>query len=367
MNQTPVICMKSDPILTIAIPTFNRAAKLQRQLELLIPQLTPEVRLSIYDNASTDGTGEVVAKFNHPNLFYSCSHSNTGGGHNFLRCFDQCQTEWLWMLSDDDPVTPTAITDLIRLVKDCKSDFIHTSAPNWCHHTDRTLQDLSELLFPDVGSLIWISAGLYRIPVFRSLLWHFNASMSTTIPHLVMVLALLENKTGTVLFTRTNVLTEAPEASPRWSTLDFITRLSQVPEYLQNPDNQALTAQCIYNHLYYWALLMGIREVHDRASIQRWQRVRKLAKFTLRAYGAKSPVYDLMFPNPCEVARRRTKRRSKKIRQVVFTIYYNIMIRILSWSPAFLFLSVFKWMPKTQSGWDWMFPKNSKESLDTQC
>lgn len=51
----------SNAILTIAIPTYNRPDKIQKQVRLLLPQLTPEVKLTIRDNNSLR---PVVSLFN---------------------------------------------------------------------------------------------------------------------------------------------------------------------------------------------------------------------------------------------------------------------------------------------------------------
>ena len=54
------------PLLTIAIPTYNRAADLAAALEHLAGQpgiSGGEVELLVSDNCSTDATGEVVKKF----------------------------------------------------------------------------------------------------------------------------------------------------------------------------------------------------------------------------------------------------------------------------------------------------------------
>jgi abequosyltransferase len=51
------------PILTIAIPTYNRDFILSKALDNLLPQLSiyeDDIELIISDNASTDNTQEVI-------------------------------------------------------------------------------------------------------------------------------------------------------------------------------------------------------------------------------------------------------------------------------------------------------------------
>jgi glycosyltransferase involved in cell wall biosynthesis len=53
----------SIPRLTVAICTRNRAGFLERALQSVVPQLTPLDELIIIDNASTDNTAQVAARF----------------------------------------------------------------------------------------------------------------------------------------------------------------------------------------------------------------------------------------------------------------------------------------------------------------
>jgi len=327
---------RDSAILTVAIPTYNRAAKLQAQIERLLPQLGPAVRLCVYDNASPDGTREVMAKYLSRGVSYFRATTNGGAGRNFLRCYEECRTEWLWILSDDDTISASALADLLRLIKDCQSDFIHTSSPLCQHDSDTTSDDISHLLDQaTLSSLLWISTGVYRISSFRSLLGLFTESISTWGPQLVAVLALLEKREGTVLTSTTRLITKPP-GNTHWSTLDFIVRFSHVPEYLQQTRHQTLVAQCIWEY-YYWALLTGLRELNSPVTIHRWQRIRKLARQNLKAYGASSPIWDVILKKWYRAGSRKSS---------LGTLHQALLLTILSCCPAGLFFAVLKRLPK---------------------
>jgi glycosyltransferase involved in cell wall biosynthesis len=344
------------PLLTIAIPTYNRATKLRAQLERLLPQLHPEVRVCVYDNASTDDTRQVVEPFLSKGVFYFCAGFNGGGNLNFLRCFEGCETEWLWILSDDDQISATAVKDAVELVKGCRADFIHTSTPISPHKENVTVNEVPQLFDGALlGTLIWISVGIYRVSTFRPILVIFADSLSTWVQHLIVMMALVERRLGNGLFSPVQLVTKAPVDSLRWSSVDLIIRLSLAPEFLVNPNNQALFAQCIYNQFYYWALLLGLREVHDRAGIRRWQRIRKQARLNLKAYGAKSPVWDVIRSNQWHRAGNR------KIS--LLTVHHALMVAVLFWCPTGLFFPVLRWLPKPVWGWELLSPKDGKEAL----
>jgi len=357
--------MKSDtPILTVAIPTFNRAAKLQKQLERVLSQVTPEVQVSVYDNASPDETREIVEKFNHPNLSYSRSQNNTGGHHNFFRCYEGCQTEWLWILSDDDPITETAIADLLKLIKDCPYEVISTSTPAWRHLSDMVIDDISQLNAHEFDTFGWISGNIYRMPVFRPLLWHFNTSMSTPEPHVIIVLKLLEKKLGKALLSTTKLIAEIFGCSPRWSTLDFLNMSCQLPAHLSYPQHQALIAQRVYNNFYTWALVVGKREINDASDVPRWKRIRKVVRHTLLAYGAQHPILDAFFPYKWDHTRGPKKTIRKRLRLLKYSVYYHTLVTLLAYSPDRCFLPIFRWIPKPRLGREWLFPEDGKDKLN---
>ena len=104
------------PLLTIAIPTYNRSGFLAQLLEILAPQLAGEsrVELIISDNASPDDTPEVVASFREKGLalIYRRNETNIGPDANFLQCFEQARGEYLWLFGDDDIILPGGIRNI---------------------------------------------------------------------------------------------------------------------------------------------------------------------------------------------------------------------------------------------------------------
>jgi len=281
--------MEMAPILTIAIPTFNRADKLERQLSRLVPLLGPEIRCAVYDNASTDGTAEVAAKFAERGVTYQRSPINLGIGRNLLRCFETCETAWLWVLSDDDHFVDHAIEWVLGMVKTTDCDFIHTSS-HLSHHAEETKHAGIEGLFDRVtlSALFWISAGIYRMETLGAYLNVFASGVSTWVPQTLMVLAGVESGNARILFSNEELIESAP-TTPRFSTLDFIVRLVQAPEYLRREVSRSLVAEAVGKEHLRWALLTGLREVTRREDAIRWKRVAKQAPQFLSAYRPSSP------------------------------------------------------------------------------
>ena len=332
-----VIQMKPDSaILTIAIPTYNRAAKLQAQLERLLPQLGPEVRICVYDNASPDDTREVVAKY--PGVSYFRAATNCGAGRNIFRCFEECQTEWLWVLSDDDLATTSAVADLLAVLRHESCDFVHTYSWQSPYSCDTVVTDLPSLFQnSNLSSLWWLTSGIYRMSSFRPLFRLYNEGISTWGPHLVMVLALLESRGGKAHLTPVSLT--IPTTTPiAWSTLDFLLRSSLVPEYMIHPDHQRLVAERMFLEFFNDFMLIGLRETAGDQQIRKWHRIYAQVRQNLKAYQARGIG--------SHVARNWYRAGCRKT--TLQMALQAIQIKLLSWCPISLFHALAGLLPLTK-------------------
>ena len=103
-------------VLSICIPTYNRKDYLRQCLDHLLPQVTPlEVGIYISDNASTDGTSQLIEEYqkNYSYLFYFQQPYNKGIDINMLDAARFSSTTYAWWLGDDDIIAPNAISDLL--------------------------------------------------------------------------------------------------------------------------------------------------------------------------------------------------------------------------------------------------------------
>ena len=98
------------PLLSFAIPTYNRAKCLDRLLGVLLNQLQSEsrVELIVSDNASMDNTSAVVEDYKQRGLSirYLRNESNRGADFNILQCYEQAAGKYVWVFGDDDVIAP---------------------------------------------------------------------------------------------------------------------------------------------------------------------------------------------------------------------------------------------------------------------
>jgi Glycosyl transferase family 2 len=88
---------------TIGIPTYNRARILRRAIESALDQSWPDVEVLVSDDASTDGTAEVVRSFGE-RVRYHRNPQNIGNWPNFVRLAELASGEYFSWLQDDDVI-----------------------------------------------------------------------------------------------------------------------------------------------------------------------------------------------------------------------------------------------------------------------
>lgn len=109
-------------LLTIAVPTYNRADHLEALLARLgteIAGLQGAVEIIVSDNASTDRTADVVAAFRAacPAAKTLRNGVNLGPDGNISQCFRQAESDYLWIVGDDDLPQPGAIRGIVELLR----------------------------------------------------------------------------------------------------------------------------------------------------------------------------------------------------------------------------------------------------------
>ena len=117
MSKSTAISSDARPLLTIAVPTYNRSANLALLLTNLAPQIAefPQVELLISDNASPDDTEAVVQRFIATGLRcrYIRNAENLNTDPNFLQCYQQARGQYVWIIGDDDVLFPGALAYIL--------------------------------------------------------------------------------------------------------------------------------------------------------------------------------------------------------------------------------------------------------------
>lgn len=101
--------------VTAVVVTYNRKALLRECLAALGAQTRPCDRVLVVDNASADGTPEVVrGEFPAADLLVLPENAGGAGGfHAGLRDAHADGADWMWLMDDDTIPAPTALAELL--------------------------------------------------------------------------------------------------------------------------------------------------------------------------------------------------------------------------------------------------------------
>lgn len=118
-------------LFAIAIPTYNRAAILEKNLPVLISQVQ-EYSFPIYisDNSPGDETKNIVKdmKSNYSHIFYEKNLTETGHDKNSLHVLTKPRTEYVWLFGDALRVSVSSLALILDVIKKEKPGLISMNA-----------------------------------------------------------------------------------------------------------------------------------------------------------------------------------------------------------------------------------------------
>lgn len=213
------------PLLTIAIPTFDRNEVLAQTVAALLPQLGSDVRLVIRDNASPRPVAQTLAGLvAGADVEIVRNPWNIGGNANILRCLETCETEWLWILGDDDLPDVDAVA---RVLADIREGDPALVAVNYrCELFDRRqaleLRGGDDFLarMDSLSNLLFLSASVLRAPALQRHLRLAYAYAYSNMPHVLALLLALGTEGRVKLSTQHIVTWGEADAGSSWSVVN---------------------------------------------------------------------------------------------------------------------------------------------------
>lgn len=216
---------ESPGLLTIAIPTFDRNEQLARTVAALLPQLRPGVQLVIRDNASPVPVASTLEALiaGRSDVCVVRNVCNIGGGANVLRCLEACETEWLWILGDDDTPIPGAVTCILADINAADAGLVGVNyrCELYDRREARELRGVDDFLAraDSLSNLLLLSATVVRAPRLKPQLRLAYAYMSSWISHLAALLFSLGEDGRVRLSMERIVRWEPPDLAASWSII----------------------------------------------------------------------------------------------------------------------------------------------------
>lgn len=116
---------KNKKLLSILIPTYNRAKYLDNCLNSIFSQLNEELRdkieVIVSDNASIDDTKEVMEKYSknkNIDYNYSSNFENLGPDRNFYKLVKEATGIFAWILGDNEYLESGSLKKIIKILEE---------------------------------------------------------------------------------------------------------------------------------------------------------------------------------------------------------------------------------------------------------
>lgn len=189
-------------LLTIAIPTFNRNDVLTRNLERLLPQLAAWAHLLIVDNNSTvpvkESVRDVFSRYPDTSIEIVRNSANIGANANILRCIEHCDSEYIWIIGDDDFPSAGSLSTIHQHIAQREPIWVNFYSDDPEHQPRRTRNavaaDLGEFLnqLESISELVFVSNNIYKTKYIQQGLESGHMHQAMMAPHLISMLAGLE-------------------------------------------------------------------------------------------------------------------------------------------------------------------------------
>lgn len=143
-------CIDSNELLSIVIPTYNRAQILEENLQKMLPNLKKyNINIYISDDSTNDDTEIFVKKMalSYNNIFYYRNHIPLGHDENCIYSLSLPTSKYVWYLGDAIIIRTSFFDDIIKLLKSADYDYV-------CMNADGRDLNVESQLFVDKKSIL---------------------------------------------------------------------------------------------------------------------------------------------------------------------------------------------------------------------
>lgn len=222
-------------LLNIVIPTYNRPEAIKKQVALLLPQLTSEVSLTVFDNHSDIPVSKLFAEQDLCRFTVIRNTVNIGGDANIARCLESVSTGWAWPLGDDDPVKDNAVETVLNHIK-TYGKYCYINFGNVRQADIRSFNDLNNFLgeYGTLGRAFFISHCLFNMTILHNYLFFYYKFLSSQIGQLGFVVKYFEdNPLANALF-KQDYLVNYNTVAVTWNPMNLIVNSSIIIDQFRN-------------------------------------------------------------------------------------------------------------------------------------
>jgi hypothetical protein len=215
---------------------------------------------------------------------------------NICRGLEEAETDWVWILGDDDPIIPNAVSIALGWITETKATVIQFDS--LCGKIDQydLISTAGELFTRyDPTLTLYISSLLFKVPPLRKLFLILSPAIFTYAPHTALIVRMLDMEVGSLELRPEKLLREY--GGRRWSTLEVALGISLLPEFVLDRKMQQIAARNFRIEIC-WMFVYGLRELRDEASALKYRRTVRQSLANLSCYGARRFALGSVYRKP---------------------------------------------------------------------
>lgn len=121
--MTHPVKLNGQPLVTVAIPTYNSEPFLAQTLQSALDQTYLNFEIVVYDDRSTDRTREIVKGFKDKRIRFVLNESTLGASGNWNNCIKSIAGKYFMLLPHDDLLHPMYLEKKVEVFeRDTKSE-----------------------------------------------------------------------------------------------------------------------------------------------------------------------------------------------------------------------------------------------------
>ena len=225
--------------LSILIPTFNRPEKLLNLVRKLL-SLKVSIPIIISDNHSQIPVEQILNDNQclNKNITVIRNKHNLGGGYNVFQCFLLCETNWMWIIGDDDEPLDNSLDIIYSLDSSMNLENVFllkfNSAAGFFDNNNLIIRGLHE--FHSFNSnlnifsnILFLSNSIFSIKKVKYVLNDSVHYMNSMLPQFSIVLNCLKNNNELLIIGEKYIVKHGkPNSVDHWSVIDLILSLSSL-------------------------------------------------------------------------------------------------------------------------------------------
>jgi glycosyltransferase involved in cell wall biosynthesis len=172
-TEGPAIHEGIFPLLSVVIPTRNRAKTLRYCLETIIGQSYPSIQIIVSDNNSSDNTRDLVASFDDSRITYVRSDQSLSMNDSYNFALNAVRGEYVTFIGDDDGFLPDAIAFGMNFLSDKKYSAITWRKMDY-HWPDHRIAGMSNVMHGQSEPLLLAVNGTRKLKLLSAFREGYN-------------------------------------------------------------------------------------------------------------------------------------------------------------------------------------------------